>query len=254
MAGILGVGGGMIFVPVFREIVRQHGTESDKVPYILANSLLIVFFVGLSGSVKQYRNKNTHLGSAAVTGIAAVSTSLTLSWLMMRFGFNNQKVFNLIFSALLVFTAVRMWNGRKKTAREDGLKTILPSLSKFIPAGLAAGIITATTGLGGGIIMVPWFNKILKLPIKFATGLSLTVIPVLALPLLLFYMAEQPGAQVFAGFQTGYILWPAVLPMIATAALGTPLGVRVAGKLSSMSILLIFLAFIAINLLKILLF
>lgn len=252
MAGILGVGGGLIFVPVFREVVKTHSIEADKVPYILANSLLIVFFVGLSGSIRQYKNKNTDIRSAFITGMAAISTSLLLTWLMRVYQFNNQQVFNGIFSALLIYTAIRMWNSRKNTSAEDHAKTVIPPTGQFIPAGLFAGIITATTGLGGGIILVPYFNKILKLPIKFATGLSLTVIPVLALPLLAFYMVNEPEKKLFENMQTGYILWPVVVPMIIASIMGTPLGVMAARKMKSLTVLIIFIAFIVVNLVKIL--
>ena len=46
LAGMLGVGGGLVFVPVFQEIVKNHAISADKVPYVLANSLLIVFITG----------------------------------------------------------------------------------------------------------------------------------------------------------------------------------------------------------------
>ena len=73
LAGMLGVGGGLVFVPVFQEIVKNHEIAADRVPYVLANSLLIVFVVGISGSIKHIKIKNTHLQAALTTGLAAVS-------------------------------------------------------------------------------------------------------------------------------------------------------------------------------------
>jgi uncharacterized membrane protein YfcA len=254
MAGMLGVGGGIIFVPVFREIVHLHPVEADKVPYILSNSLLIIFFVGISGTIKQYKIGNTNLKLAVITGLAAIASSLSISWILHYFKLTNQKVFNYIYASLLIFTATRMWMGRNKTKNEDVASLVLPDENKFIPAGFFAGIITALTGLGGGVIMVPYFNKILKLPIKFATGLSLTVIPVIAFPLLVFYMVNQPEVPVFEGLQTGFILWPAVMPMLIAASLASPLGIRAAHKMKSETVLTIFLIFILVNLVKILFF
>ena len=194
LAGMLGVGGGLVFVPVFQEIVKNHEIAADRVPYVLANSLLIVFVVGISGSIKHIKIKNTNLQAALTTGLAAVFSSLLLS------------------------------------------------------------LITAFTGLGGGVILIPYFNKVLKLPIKFSTGLSLTVIPIIALPLLIFYMLNKPEMELFKGLQTGHILWPTVFPMIVAAAIASPYGIKTAQKMSSNTLLIIFLIFISVNMTKILFF
>lgn len=254
MAGMLGVGGGIVFVPVIQEIVRYHPVLADKVPYVLANSLLIVFFVGITGTIKQYKLKNTDLKASLVTGIAAVASSLTLTYLLQLHQINDQKAFAYIFSGVLVLTAMRMWYGRNRNRETETAPAKLPALLQFIPAGFFAGIITAITGLGGGVVMVPYFNKILKLPIKFATGLSLSVIPIIAFPLLVFYMVSQPAADLYPGWQTGHILWPAVVPILLAAGIAAPFGVRTAHKMSSKTLLTVFMTFILINLIKILFF
>ena len=81
LAGMLGVGGGLVFVPVFQEIVKNHEIAADRVPYVLANSLLIVFVVGISGSIKHIKIKNTNLQAALTTGLAAVFSSSVLPFI-----------------------------------------------------------------------------------------------------------------------------------------------------------------------------
>lgn len=254
LAGLLGVGGGLVFVPVFQEIVKNHIVASDRVSYVLANSLLIVFVVGISGSVKHLKIKNTDIRSAFATGLAAVFSSLLLSYILRYFHLNNQQLFNYIFCGILIITGLRMWYGKAPKGSPESEKVQLPPLKNFVPAGLIAGLITAMTGLGGGVILIPYFNKVLKLPIKFSTGLSLTVIPIIALPLLLFYMFNKPEMELFKGLQTGHILWPTVVPMIVAAALASPYGIKTAHKMSSNTLLIIFLIFIAVNITKILFF
>lgn len=255
MAGMLGVGGGIVFIPIIQEIIRNTALEHDKAFYVLANSLAIVLVVGVSGSVKQYKLKNTDLRAALVTGVFAIMSSLTCSWILHEFKLNDAHVFKSIFAVILVITGLRMWMSRKQVAHEKEHAPVqIPNLKLFMPAGALAGIITAITGLGGGVVMVPYFNKILKLPLKFSTGLSLSVIPIIAAPLLVFYMFKTPGKEVFSGMQTGYIMWSAILPLIVAAGIASPLGVRLANKISSKNLLIIFLSFISLNLLKILLF
>jgi uncharacterized membrane protein YfcA len=254
LAGMLGVGGGLVFVPVFQEIVKNHQVAADQVPYVLANSLLIVFIVGISGSIKHIKIKNTNIPAAITTGLAAVFSSLLLSYILRYYHINDQKMFNYIFCAILLITGLRMWFGKAPKGSVEDETITIPKLKNFIPAGFIAGLITAITGLGGGVILIPYFNKVLKLPIKFSTGLSLTVIPIIALPLLLFYMFNKPEMELFKGLQTGHILWPTVIPMIISAAIASPYGIKTAQKMSSNTLLIIFLIFISVNMTKILFF
>jgi uncharacterized protein len=252
LAGMLGVGGGIVFIPLFQEMVKNHSVEADKVPYILTNSLMIVFAVGLMATIKQVKIKNTDLKASVVTGACAVLSSLSLSFLINHYNINDPLIFRYIFALILVFTAVKMLYDhlRKKETVE---KVQLPPLKKFIPAGLFAGVVTSLTGLGGGIIMVPYFNKVLKLPIKFATGLSLSVIPLIALPLLLFYTFDKPSLKLH-DIQSGHIVWPVILPILISSMIAAPLGVRFAQKLASKTLLTIFLCFILLTVIKTLFF
>lgn len=255
MAGMLGVGGGIVFIPIIQEIVRFSALEEEKAFYVLANSLAIVLVVGISGTIKQLKLKNTNIKAALVTGAFAILSSVSLSLILKHYHINNQKMFNYIFAVILIITAVRMWMTKRNQKKKKIDDTInLPQLKAFIPAGFIAGLVTAITGLGGGVVMVPYFNKVLKLPIKFSTGLSLSVIPLIAAPLLIFYMINTPLKEVYPGAQTGYIMWMAILPITVAAGLASPLGVKVANKISNDTLLGIFLAFILINLTKILLF
>ena len=252
LAGLLGVGGGIVFVPLFQEIASKHPIVTERVDYVIANSLLVVFIVGISGSIKHIKLKNTHLKAALVTGCSAVVSSLILSYTIKQLGLNNPQVFKWLFSGILVFTGIRMWSGKKPNEDTDQ-NVVIPPLKQFIPAGLLAGCITALTGLGGGIIMIPYFNKINKLPLKFATGLSLTVIPILAFPLLMYYALQTVQVQIYAGLQTGFILWPVALPMVIAASLASPFGIKLAQKMKSKTLLMIFTGFILATIIKTLL-
>jgi uncharacterized protein len=251
LAGMLGVGGGIVFIPVIQEIIRNKALTEESAFYVLANSVAVVLIVSISGTIKQYKMKNTNLKASAVTGLFAIVSSLSLSLILKKYKINDPILFNYIFAGILILTALRMWFSPKKKD-EDKELLIMPPLKKFIPAGFFAGLITALTGLGGGVVLVPYFNKILKLPIKFATGMSLSVIPFIATPVLLFYMTEMPTKEVFPGLQTGYVMWTAILPLVIAAGIASPYGVKIANKMSSKSLFNIFMFFIVITILKVL--
>jgi uncharacterized membrane protein YfcA len=251
LAGMLGVGGGIVFIPVIQEIIRNKALTEESAFYVLANSVAVVLIVSISGTIKQYKMKNTNLKASAVTGLFAIISSLSLSLILKKYKINDPVLFNYIFAGILILTALRMWFSPKKKD-EDKEELNMPPLKQFIPAGFFAGLITALTGLGGGVVLVPYFNKILKLPIKFATGMSLSVIPFIATPVLLFYMTESPTKEVFPGLQTGYVMWTAILPLVIAAGIASPYGVKTANKMSSKTLFNIFMFFIVITILKVL--
>lgn len=251
LAGLLGVGGGIIFIPVIQEIIRNKALSEDQAYYVLANSVAVVMVVGISGTIKQYKMKNTNLKASTVTGLFAAGSSLGLSHLLNVYEVNNPKLFNAIFAGILILTALRMWFS-KKEKNSESKEIEYPPLPSFIPAGLFAGFITALTGLGGGVVLVPYFNKILKLPIKAATGMSLSVIPFIAFPVFIYYMNQTPAKEVFPGMQTGYVMWTAILPLVLASALASPYGVRTANNMSNVTLFRIFMFFVVLTIIKVL--
>lgn len=249
LAGMLGVGGGIVFVPVIQHILSYHQVNDGVVYYTVSNSLVIVFVVGITGTIKQLKLKNTDLPSALTTGIAASVSSILLTSIIYKYDLSHPKLFNYIFASILIVTASRMLFS--KSAEITDLA--IPNRSQFIPAGLFAGLVTSLSGLGGGVVLVPYFNKVLKLPIKFATGLSLSVIPIIALPLIVFYASLQPTQFVSDKFQTGYLVWTVLIPIIGSAMLASGYGVKFAQTLKPRTLSTIFIGFVLLTLVKILL-
>ena len=59
LSGLLGVGGGIIFVPILDMVFKHLGIpEEMMVPCILSNSLFIIIFTGILNSRRQYLNNN----------------------------------------------------------------------------------------------------------------------------------------------------------------------------------------------------
>jgi uncharacterized membrane protein YfcA len=88
-------------------------------------------------------------------------------------------------AALLAVTAYRM--GTNESAAETASASAAqtgPALSTLhaVGIGLASGLLSGLLGVGGGIVMVPGFSEVLKLPTKVAIGTSLACVGLLAIP------------------------------------------------------------------------
>jgi uncharacterized membrane protein YfcA len=119
----------------------------------------------------------------------------------------------------------------------------------YYVTGFFAGIITAMSGLGGGVIMTPAFTDVLKLDIRKASAISNGVIPFFAVAVGILNLTT-PSTQTVSNWQVGYIIFPVVFPMILSTFLFAPLGVVISQKSSQQLIRMVFATFVSIVFIK----
>lgn len=166
LAGIFGVGGGLLLVPGLVMVLgmdqrRAHGTSlAAIVPIALAG----VAGYALDGKVDWLASLLLIAGSAGVG--AHVGTRL-LHVL-------PQRVLALVFAAVLLATAARL-----VVAEADpggGIDITPGAAAALVLAGVVAGITAGLLGVGGGVIMVPAMVVFVGAPAAVAKGSSLAVI------------------------------------------------------------------------------
>ncbi len=99
LAGLLGVGGGIIVVPA---LIFLFGT-SDLVAK--GTSLLMMIPTAISGTIGNIRRHNIDLVAAGIVGLAAITTTALGAWIAVRV---DPQVGNILFAAFLVFIAAQM--------------------------------------------------------------------------------------------------------------------------------------------------
>lgn len=246
ISGVLGVGGGIIFVPILDYFLIKSGVQShDLVAYTLANSFLAILVSGIFGSLPAFKSKSINISTLFLVGFSAVAAGLTTAYLINLGTWYSPFLFKMVFCGLLLFTLI-------KTVRHtESNKVDSPmSLGFGITAGLITGVVSGLSGLGGGMIMIPLFMIFGNMTIRKASALSLAIIPILALPNVMYYALHQP-AQSISG-ATGHVVWPIVLPMIFGVLMTVKAGVKAANKMSPKAIKFIFAAFIIITIVRVL--
>lgn len=246
LSGLLGVGGGIIFVPVLSSVLATIGLEDPELAkYILANSFAATFFAGAISTRKQYKLNHFYPKEILLTAATAIPASLLISIAITNGTWYNQRGFSLFFIALLLLTLVRfLW---PKTATND--ITTQSSIWKLMVTGSFTGIIASLSGLGGGIIMIPLFTQFLKINIKKAAAISIGVIPTLMIPMLFMY-GSSDTPEIHLQGQIGYLLPTVFLPLVAGLLFAAPFGVSVGQKASSKYLRLIFSILIFVIILK----
>ena len=249
VSGFLGVGGGIIFIPILDYYLFKMGLRNDLlVKGILANSLFTVIFSGLIASYTQYKLGNFFLKEILKTAIPGIITALVLTHFIKSDEWYSKTVFNIVFASVLLIIVLLMIFKKKPQIvpeRKEG-KTYQYSLT-----GMLAGVFTAFTGLGGGVLLTPIFTDILKHDIRKASSISNGIIPLFAIAIAIHNLAGSAPVLV-SEWQIGYIVFPVVIPMILATLVFAPIGVRTSQKTKSHIIHAVFISFVSVVFIKLL--
>jgi uncharacterized membrane protein YfcA len=242
IAGIMGVGGGLIFIPVLTYLFSQQGLPTDEiVKFTLANSIALVFASGISGIFRQYRMGIYNFKNSLSVGIPGAAAAAFTSYLIQQGSWYSHQRFSYVFLIFLLISISNMLFIRdpQNPSPNPRLPSPDPRPLKPIFVGLLAGSVVSLSGLGGGIIMVPLFRMFLKMPTKSATALSLSVVPLLAILPIIQYINQQsvPNLPLW---HTQYLVWPYYLPMATGVIFFSSFGQKLATKMSAISIRVIF--------------
>ncbi len=232
IAGLVGVGGGIIFGPVLFFYFQGQGIHDPILtPLTLGTSLLCTFFAALSGAIAQHRMKAIDWRTAGVAGGFAAVTVTVLTLFVTTKPWYSKEEFQIVLGVVLVAVVVRML---LKTDRQGSSLSVEGARRKtgFLALiGAGAGAIAAAAGVGGGVIMVPAFNGLVRLPLKVSSGTSTAAITLITLTGVLVYALRGLGADVPAT-AAGYVdMRNALLlgvPAILTARIGVFVAHRVA--------------------------
>lgn len=273
LAGLLGVGGGMLFIPVIHEYLSSYSLSTDEiVKYTLGNSIALVFISGVSGTFRQIKMGTWDWKQSLQIGIPGALSSLAMSYAITHGDWYNKQRFQTVFLGFLLLSIGNMIFGKSKATKSNNTaanpqenQTQIPgnnqtqnhptnineTPSRWLPTlvGILAGTVVSLSGLGGGIIMVPLFRMLLKKPMHQATSLSLSIVPILSISSLLQYTLSQPIHPINP-LQTGYLLWMILIPMMAGVMFFSSFGQKTAPRVPVLWLRVIFAVLSSIILIK----
>ncbi len=224
LAGMLGIGGGMVMVPFMTLYLDYKGFGPDAVIKVaIATSLASILFTSLSNVRAQHRRGAVRwdLVRALSPGIVLGSligshfaSSLPAGWLA------------LVFSIFIAVMSTRML--RQKKANAD---RAMPGAAGLWGAGGLIGGASALVGAGGAFITTPFLVK-RNIPIHVAVGTSAACGFPVALAGTAGYVIAG-WSEVLPQSTIGYVYLPGLLIVSAASMFTAPLGVRIAHATSS---------------------
>ena len=109
LAGMLGVGGGIIFIPILTYFFEKEGLSStDVVKATLANSLFLVLGSGVSGTLRQLSDKSLNWMNTLIIGLPGGAVSYLISQSIATGDWYKPFVFQLVFLVFLKLSILKM--------------------------------------------------------------------------------------------------------------------------------------------------
>ncbi len=219
LAGLLGIGGGMLMVPFLTFIFSHRGIEQGMaVKMAIATAMATILFTSIA-SVRAHHKR----GAVRWVLVRKLVPGILIGGLLSGAGIFaalKGQALALLFVAFVVFSATQMLINRKpKPSRQ------MPGPLGAGAAGGAIGLISGLVGAGGAFISVPfmtWCNVAMGQAVATSAALGFPI----SLATTLGYVIAGWNLPSAAPGASGYLMLPALVVIAAASVLSAPLGAR----------------------------
>jgi hypothetical protein len=240
LGSMLGLGGGVFLVPI---LTLFFGIDPK---FAVGASAVVVVTNSVVGSTNHLRIRFTNPRLAMLLQIATAAGAIAGALYGVL---ADPRVIYIVFGAVLVYAAVSMVvrSERRVIAPPPGAPDTLrlgaafrdPAIKEeiaYIPinvgwgmgVGVGAGVISGMLGVGGGVVMVPAMNLLMRVPVKAAVGTST------------FMVGITSVATAFVFYSQGFIDPTLVVPAIVGVFVGGQIGSRLTRRIRAQRLALLF--------------
>ncbi|MGM0831868.1 sulfite exporter TauE/SafE family protein [Halomonas qinghailakensis] len=220
MAGLFGVGGGLIIVPALVFAFGLQGVAPEITMHLaVGTSLATIVITGASSALGHYRK-----GSIHKPWFMALLPGLMLGAIGGGFIADNLSgtVLGTLFGVFVLLLATKMVLG---LSPKPG--SVPPGNAPMAIAGGVVGTISALFGIGGGAMTVPWLSRC-GASMTQAVGTSAACgLPIAAVGAITFIVVGW-GNPLLPPWATGFVMWPAFIGIVLTSVPFARIGVRLA--------------------------
>lgn len=225
LAGLFGIGGGAISVPVFYEVFGILGYDAGlAMPLAVGTSLAVIIPTSINSALAHYKRGTVDIDLLR-TWALPILTGVLAGSAIARYA--PPQVFQMVFVAVGVVNAAKLLSGGKGWRVRDDL----PSRGLLRVYGAGIGLVSALMGIGGGAVS----NLVMTLhgvPIHRAVSTAAGVGVLIAIPGTIGYMAAGYGRADLPPDAIGFVSLATFALTIPTSLLTTRLGVALAHALS----------------------
>ncbi len=241
LAGLFGIGGGIIFVPVLLlgfELIDMN--RAVLAHLAIGTSLACVVFTGLSSTVAHHKRGAVMWPWVICMGPFLVAGGVIGGWTADQL---PGHILIVILATFLLVMSFQLFI--KNPVHSEGGTIRMPSIPVFAFAGTLTGWISSMMGIAGGAFTVPVMTSH-GAPVRDAIGTASAFgIPTAFAGAISFIVAglDHPERPDWA---FGYVYMPALIGIIATSTVSARLGARLAHSLDQKLLQRLFATFLAV--------
>jgi uncharacterized protein len=222
IAGLLGIGGGGVIVPVLVIVFGMQGVPHEHVMHIaLATAMACIVFTSVS-SFREHHARGAvdwQIFRRITPGI--ILGSLLGSFVATRLPTNVLKI---IFAVFLLYVAIQLLIDRKPQPSRQ-----LPGAGGMLAAGGFIGTVSSLVGIGGAALAIPfmiWSN----VSMRNAIGTSSAIAFPIATASVLGYIVTGWRVAGLPAPHFGYVYLPALFGITIVSLFFVPIGVRMSHR------------------------
>jgi len=220
LAGLLGIGGGMVMVPMLVFVFTAKGFPLEHMMHLaLATALATIAFTSLSSVRAHHRHGGVDWAVARTMAPGILAGSLAAA---LAAGFIPTRPLAIFFTGFMFYAAAQMFVEIKPRAGRQ-----LPGRAGLFAAGASIGAISSVLAAGGAFLSIPflaWCN----LPLKRAIGTAAANGFPIAVAGTVGYVLQGSRVPDLPEWSLGYVYLPALLLIVAASMPMAPLGARLA--------------------------
>ncbi|OYU45977.1 MAG: hypothetical protein CFE44_04630 [Burkholderiales bacterium PBB4] len=224
LAGLLGIGGGMLIGPFLTLILSHRGLSADlSIKMAIATSMATIMFTSIS-SVRAHHAR----GAVRWDIVKGLAPGIVLGGMLASIGIFSvlKGTWLAIFFSLFVgFSATQMFLDKKpKPSRQ------MPQTLGQVAAGMLIGCLSGLVGAGGGFVSVPFMvahNVVIVNAVATSAALGFPI----AVANTAGYVVSGTGLAGLPPYSLGYVWLPGLAVIAACSVLTAPWGAKMAHQL-----------------------
>lgn len=237
LAGLLGIGGGIVLVPGLYHLFHHLGYDPDILMHLaVGTSLAIIIPTGISSARSHAKKGAVDMGLVRMIAFGLIAGVMAGAFIAGNISGNSLTI---VFAVALTVFAFLM-NIPPRVASEKPLSQPTASIGGFV-----VGVLSSLMGIGGATLNVP-FMTLHGVPIHRAVGSSSAMGPLIAIPGTIGFAIIGWHISGLPPLSFGYINMAAFAVIAPASVLAAPLGVMLAHKLNVKHLRIVFSVFLIV--------